>query len=189
MTPDASVHALAAIVGMPGSGKSEAARAFRAAGYAVVRFGDVTEDELRAQGLAQTPETEQRIREELRAREGMAAYAIRSIPRIDHALEDGPVVADGLYSWEEYIQLKDTYGDRLVVLAVVASPRLRYTRLATRTVRPLTPPQARERDRAEIEALNKGGPIAMADVTLLNEGPVEDFQRAVSALAEQLKSG
>jgi len=43
------------------------------------------------------------------------------------------------------------------------------------------------RDRSEIENINKGGPIAMADITLVNEGSVEDLERQVLIVAEGLK--
>ena len=43
----------------------------------------------------------------LRKELGMAAYAILNRPRIDTALEKSNVVADGLYSWEEYLDFKN----------------------------------------------------------------------------------
>ena len=39
-----------AMVGMPGSGKSEAARYLVEKGFSVVRFGDITDEELKKQG-------------------------------------------------------------------------------------------------------------------------------------------
>lgn len=174
-------------MGMPGSGKSEAAAVFSANGYTTVRFGDITEEELKARGLKQTPSTERLVRQDIRAKSGMAAYAIRSIPRIDEARRAGPVVADGMYSWEEYLELKKRYGGSLVVIAVFAPPSLRYERLRSRKVRPLTIEEAMLRDRAEIEELNKGGPIAMADATILNDGGVDAFRDAVAKLAARLR--
>ena len=49
-----------------------------------------------------TPANEQRFREELRQKLGMAAYAIASKTKIDAMLAKEQMVAiDGLYSWEE----------------------------------------------------------------------------------------
>ncbi len=179
---------MVALVGMPGSGKSEAAAMFSSRGYAIVRFGDITEEEIRARGLAQNPSNERLVRQDLRAKYGMAAYAVRSAPRIDAALKAGPVVADGMYSWEEYLELKKRYGDSLITVALWAPPRLRYQRLAARKVRPLTGDEARLRDRAEIEELNKGGPIAMADHAILNDGNIDGFRKAAAELASALLS-
>ena len=67
-------------------------------------------------------------------------------------------------------------------MAVLASPRIRYERLAARPVRPHTPEEAWKRDVAEIESIQKAGPIAMADHSLLNEGDLSDLTEAFEAL-------
>ena len=112
----------------------------------------------------------------------MAAYAIVNQPRIDAALKTSNVVADGLYSWEEYLSLKSYYGDRFAVVAVNASPKTRYQRLACRGIRPLTFNEASSRDKSEIENLNKGGPIAMADYTLINESHLADLKQQTESV-------
>jgi dephospho-CoA kinase len=176
-----------AIVGMVGSGKSEVARLFKDKGFTVVRFGEITDDALKKQGLPLNEENERRVRERIRQEHGMAAYAELSVPRIDAALETSSVVVDGLYSWEEYVFLKEYYGDRLILLAVWTSPQERYARLSRRKIRPLTPAEAASRDRAEIENINKGGPICMADFTILNSGSVEDLKKQVERIVAWIK--
>jgi dephospho-CoA kinase len=176
-----------AIVGMAGSGKSEVARFFRDSGFAMVRFGDVTDVEVRKLGLPLTEEHERPVRESLRKEHGMAAYAELSVPRIDAARKQSPVVVDGLYSWEEYTYLKDYYRDDFVVLAVWSSPETRYQRLGKRKVRPLTPSEATGRDYAEIENLNKGGPICIADFTILNEGSRAELKEQVERIVAIIK--
>jgi dephospho-CoA kinase len=178
---------LVAIVGMAGAGKSEVARLFEAKKYTRIRFGDITDEELRKQGLPINEENERSMRESLRQQYGMAAYAIMSISKLDLALKKGPVAIDGLYSWEEYTTLKEYYGDVFKVVAVWASPSVRYKRLATRVIRPLTGEEAFSRDRAEILSLNKGGPIAMADYTILNEGTIKDLERITAGIIKRLE--
>jgi dephospho-CoA kinase len=177
-----SSNKVIAIVGMAGSGKSEAAKVFEEHGYLRVRFGDATDGEMKKRGLSICEANERLCREDLRRELGMAAYAIINRPRIDEALKSANVVADGLYSWEEYLSLKEYYGGRFAVLAVYASPTSRYNRLAARPVRPLNSAEAASRDRAEIENLNKGGPIVMADYTVTNEGDIEDLRRQTETL-------
>lgn len=160
---------IVAVVGLAGSGKSELTRMFEAKGYTRIRFGDITEEEMRRRGLDGGEANERTVREDLRGRHGMAAYAVLSLPKISRALKSGDVVIDGLYSWEEYLCLRAKYGWRLIIVALHVSPRTRYARLGRRTVRPLTPAQAESRDHAEIEKTNKGGPIAMADFAIVNE--------------------
>jgi len=166
-----------AIVGMAGSGKSEVARTLEAQGFTKVRFGDTTDEELKRRGLETNEENERHVRQQLREELGMAAYAQLNMPRIDRSLRSSNVVIDGLYSWEEYLLLKEYYGGRLLTVAVWASPATRYARLAVRPVRPLTLEQAASRDRSELESINKGGPIAMADFTIANEASLERLRK------------
>lgn len=164
-----TVHELIAIVGMPGAGKSLVADFFRNKGIPVLRFGDQTDIGLKELGLPLTEKNERMYREKLRKDLGMAAMAIKIEPRIlAAAREHGTIVLDGLYSWEEYTFLSQKFPE-LRLLCVWAPPEVRYERLSKRPVRPLTHDEARSRDFAEIEHLNKGGPIAIADTLIINE--------------------
>ncbi|OGO31373.1 MAG: dephospho-CoA kinase [Chloroflexi bacterium RBG_16_56_11] len=176
-----------AVVGMTGSGKSEVTKIFQDKGFSKVRFGDVTDAGVRRLGLELNEANERLVRERLREEHGMAAYARLNRPRIDAALKQSDVVVDGLYSWEEYTFLKEHYGKDFVVVAVWASPATRYARLGQRRIRPLTPEESAARDRAEIENLNKGGPIAMADFTVINESSRADMKKQVERIIEKLK--
>ena len=102
-----------AIVGMAGAGKSEVSRIFEESGFTRVRFGDLTDEEVKKRGLELTEENERNIRELLRQEHGMAVYAKFNLLRIDSALVHSDVVIDGLYSWEEYTLLKEYYGETL----------------------------------------------------------------------------
>ena len=177
---------IVAIVGMAGAGKSEVARVFEQSGYIRVRFGDVTDEEVGRRGLRLNETNERFVREALRTEHGMAAYAKLNIPRIDKALEKSNVVVDGMYSWEEYLLLKKHYGEKLNIVAVWASARKRYFRLSVRDVRPLTRKEAEERDKSEIENLNKGGPIAMADCALKNESTLYNLKKQTQKLIARL---
>jgi len=172
---------------MAGSGKSEVARVFEKSGFVRVRFGDVTDDEVKKRGLVLNEDNERRIRELLRKEHGMAAYAELNLPRIDAALKDSNVAVDGLYSWEEYLLLKDRYGADFAVVAVWASPETRYARLDSRAERPLTRAEAASRDRTEIENTGKGGPIAMADYTISNESSLADLEKQANKILVRLK--
>lgn len=175
------------IVGMAGSGKSEVAKVFENSGFVKVRFGDITDQEISRRGLELNEKNERHVRGQLRKEHGMSAYARLSLPRIDRLLESTDAVVDGLYSWEEYTLLKNHYGDRFTVVAVWASPQTRYRRLTKRPIRPLTHEEAVSRDIAEIEEINKGGPIAMADFTITNESSLEALERETKKVVALLK--
>ncbi len=174
------------IVGMTGAGKSEVAKVFEQDGFIRIRFGDLTDDEIKKRGLEPNEKNECYIRELLRKEHGMSAYAKLNLPRINSALKHRSVVIDGLYSWEEYTFLKDYYGEDLHLVAVWASPKTRYDRLMKRQERCLTLEEASSRDRAEIENINKGGPIAMADFTIINESSLENMSKEVKRIISTL---
>jgi len=172
MNPELS---LIALVGMPGAGKSEAAEFFRSKNIPVLRFGDQTDIGLKEMGLPLNEANERMYREKIRSELGMAAMAIKIEPRvIEAAKTSSTVVLDGLYSWEEYKFLIEKFPS-LTIVCIFAPPEIRYERLAHRAVRPLRHDEAQSRDYAEIEKLNKGGPIAMADIVLVNTGTKTEF--------------
>ena len=177
---------LVSIVGMTGSGKSEVSRAFEKNGFIKVRFGDVTDEEIRKRGLELNEENERFVRELLRKQHGMSAYAKLNLPRINAALKHSDVVVDGLYSWEEYTFLKTHYGEDFYVVAIWSSPRTRYVRLAKRLIRRLTLEESASRDMAEIENINKGGPISMADFTIINESSLDNLKKQTKKIISGL---
>jgi dephospho-CoA kinase len=179
---------------MCGSGKSIACDTLKELNWFYVRFGQITIDKLKEGGEAITPENEQRIRENLRKKYGMGAYALLSLPRLEDSLNQGNVVIDGLYSWSEYKILKARFNEQLQVIHIYASPGTRYQRLAERShtiddkehrMRKLSPEEARKRDYAEIENIEKGGPIAMADYTIINEESFLHLKEKIVELATQ----
>ena len=192
------MHLIVAIVGMTGSGKSTAAECLVDRGWRHIRFGQVTIDRLRDEGREINPENEKQMREQLRIDHGMGAFALLSLPAIEEGLKQGHVVIDGMYSWSEQKILKESYGERIHVVAIVSSPKTRYNRLESRVhdarkdpqfrMRPLTADEARKRDHAEIENIEKGGPIAMADFTVVNESAPQDMIDALLAYVDRVAS-
>ncbi|MDP6671313.1 MAG: AAA family ATPase [archaeon] len=178
---------IVAIVGMPGSGKSEASKAFVKAGFELVYFGNTVIEELKGRGLEVSEKNEKAVREDLRQKHGMAAMALVNIPKIEKMIAEGKnVLIDGLYSWEEFVELRKKFSE-LKLVAISTSPKTRYKRLAERSERPLTKAEAKARDKAEIEKLNKGGPIAAADFSVSNEGSKEDLRKEIESVLEKLK--
>ena len=172
-----------ALVGMPGAGKTLCAQHLEQQGYFKFRFGKIVVDEVVRRGWPITPDNERIVREELRANEGMNAMARRALPHLQAALQEHQsIVIDGLYGFGEYKLLREELGAGMVVVAIVAPRMLRYQRLANRLERPFTPAEAEQRDYQEIERLEKGGPIAIADYTLINDGSEVELVQAVDRL-------
>ncbi len=176
-----------ALVGMPGSGKTLCAQHLAGQGFYQFRFGGIIENEVVARGLPVNPQNERVVREEFRQNEGMDAIAKRALPHLRAALETHhSIIIDGLYGFSEYKLLKPALGQDMVVVAIACSRRLRYERLAQRPVRPLTPQEAEERDWREIDFLEKGGPIAIADYTLVNDRDTDSLLHDLDTLIQSL---
>ncbi|OGZ26675.1 MAG: hypothetical protein A2365_04185 [Candidatus Nealsonbacteria bacterium RIFOXYB1_FULL_40_15] len=182
------------VVGMPGSGKSIASDEFAKHGFSFLRFGQIVLDLVKKRGLRPGEESEKLIREELRKKHGMAAMALLNISKCDELLKASNVVGDGLYSWSEYKLLKEKYGDKMHVVAVYAPPEIRYKRLSERKAendpemrfRPFSPEESKKRDYNEIEKVEKGGPIAMADFTIINMGTIEELKLKIKDILLQI---
>lgn len=167
---------IVAVVGMCGSGKSVLTTFFEEKGWKKVYFGGVTMRELEKRGLERNEQNERAVREELRAKYGQPAFAILLLDEISELSKSNSVVLDGLYSWQEYKVLKERFGENLTVLCIATDSKVRYERLSTRTIRPLTRQEAVSRDISEIENIEKGGPIAIADHYITNNGGVDELK-------------
>ncbi len=187
MMPMENVN-LIVLVGMPGAGKSYCVDYLKAKGWPSVYFGGITIEEVKKRGLEVNPENEKFVREDIRIKEGTDAYALRIISQIEKLVADGQktIIVDGLYSWSEYKVFKDRFGDRAAIIAIVAPRKMRHERLANRPIRPLTESQVIAREYAEIENIEKGGPIANADYFVGNEGSAEQLINDLESVLRKL---
>jgi len=176
-----------AIVGMVGAGKTTGARFLEKNGFNYIRFGQVVMDEVKKRGLSVCEKNEKMVREGLRKKHGMAVMAVLNYPKIKKALKITHVVGDDLYSWAEYLYLKKRLENKMIVLAVHASPEARYSRIIKRTERPLTPRLAQSRDYADISNIQKAGPIAMADYVIINEGKKKELHQKLNIFLQKFK--
>jgi dephospho-CoA kinase len=167
---------LLAVVGLPGSGKTEVIKYLeKKYQFPNVYLGQVTFDRIKEEGLEINPQNEKMIREKLRKEHGMASHAILSLPKIENLMGTSKILLlESMYSWEEYISFKEKYTQDFITLAINASPNTREKRLKNRAVRPLRNSQEfLDRDYSQIENLNQAGPIARADYTIVNEDSLE----------------
>lgn len=180
---------IVAFVGLTGSGKSTAVEYLTQKGYPKVYFGGIVLDEVAKRGLELTQENEQPIREELRAKEGKDFVVKRIIAQIHDLINAGQhrIVADGLYTWTEYKALKHEFPGELTVVATVTPKHLRKGRMAKRPVRPLTSEQVDQRDWAEIENIEKGGPIAIADYYAMNNEDPEHLYKQIDTILTDIQ--
>ncbi len=175
-------------VGMPGAGKSVCVDYLVTKGYPSVYFGGITIDEVKNRGLEVNEMNEKTVREELRATEGNGVMANRIITKIEQQAAEGhpKVIADGLYSWTEYKIFKDRFGNNATIVAIAAPRKLRHHRLIDRQLRPFTDDEVTSREYAEIENIEKGGPIANADYTVVNDGSARDMTDKLDQILKEI---
>lgn len=172
-----------ALVGLAGSGKSSAVEYLTEKGFPKIYFGGVIYKAMDEAGIEKTWDNQQQFREEIRRREGKDFVIKRVIKNIHDLINSGQnkIVLDGLYTWSEYKLLKHEFPGQVVVIAIVTPKYLRYQRMAKRIERPMQPHEVDQRDWSEIENLEKGGPIAIADYFIINDGSLEQLHQKIDA--------
>lgn len=177
------MNKLIAVVGMSGSGKGIATDYLESEGWSKIYFGGVTYKLMKEAGIARTEDgkSEKEFREKLRKEHGMACYAKFLESDITKALEKNNVVLDGLYSWDEYKYLIERFSN-LKLISIVVDKEIRYDRVSKRTDRAFTRDSIIYRDISEIENIAKGGPIAMADFYICNNGNIDDYIKRLNEI-------
>lgn len=178
-------------VGMPGAGKSSCVDHVAATHQGlppVLYFGGITMDEVARRSLEVNEKNERMVREDIRAKEGLASHAKRISKKIDEYAAKGHdrVIVDGLYSWSEYKFFKEKYGEKAIIIAIAAPRKLRHARLKNRPIRPFTEEEVTKREYGEIEGIEKGGPIANADYTLVNSSTPEKLFAKLDQLLKEI---
>ena len=154
------------ITGMPGSGKSLVSRLISEIINAkVISMGDVVRKELKSLGLPQDLKTTIKFAEELRKKYGKDIIAKLTLKYVG---KDEVVIIDGVRSLDE-LEIFRSKGS-VIVVAVHASPKVRYSRLKNRC-RPDDPKSWNEFKARDLKELSFGigNVIALADLVIVNE--------------------
>jgi len=167
------------ITGMPGSGKSVVSDTARLMGFTVLNMGDVIRDEAKARGIPITPESLGALMLDLRREHGNSVVAQKCLERIRN--NRSPIVIEGVRSLDELNYLRSN--EEVFLIAVHASPKTRFERLLKRG-RADDPKDWRsfeERDMREL-GVGLGSVIALADLVLINEGPIPELVDSVKRI-------
>ena len=147
--------------------------------------------EMEKRGIERTEdgESEKKFREEIRQTEGADWVVRQVIEETKDLIAAGQkrIILDGVYSWTEYKTLRHEFPGCMTFIAIVVDKNLRYARVAERPERPFDENAIRERDRSEIENLEKGGPIVAADYYVLNNGTVEEMKKRIDVILKEIE--
>ena len=169
-------HTIIAFVGMSGSGKTEAVQYLaKSHKLPVISFSSVINDYVDKNKLEHSESVHKRLRKEFRAKHGMASMAVLRRDEIAQMLSKEVILLiEGLYSWEEYLYLKEEFPDvRVILVAVWARKELRWERASQRNYRKDL--YGQERDINELTETNKGPAIAFADHLIINNFSLPEF--------------
>lgn len=168
------------LVGLPGSGKSEAATVAEELGIPVITMGDVIRNACKERGL-DPARHHGTVAEELREEGGPGAIAEESIPVIEDALiENETVVVDGIRSDAEVTRFKEAFGDDFLLVCIEAPFELREQRITSRG-RDDTSADGEslsERDEREL-GFGMGEAMEIADIYLRNTDSLEVFRQRI----------
>jgi len=175
-----------AIVGMPGSGKSEAANHFRKLGLPVISFSEIVKKAIESKKLPDTLEVHHNIRQEIRDKYGYEAMALLSHKKIEEALKKHKlIVIEGMRSWEEYEYLKKNFSEAKVhILALFVDKQKRYQRIKNRASRSNL--RGEERDLDEMLQTHMGPTIAYADYLIKNNFSLEELRHKLDEVYREI---
>lgn len=182
-----------AIAGMCGSGKDITIEKFVSSSkIPVVNMGDIVRREAEMIGLAPNTETLGKIATELREDEGPSIIAERCIPIVREFMEQNPkaIIILGLRSLAEVETFKRAFGENFSLIAVHASPRVRFERLKKRgrSDDPTEWKKFEERDIRELK-FGLGEVIALADYIIVNEGALIEAQKQAEEILNRIIAG
>jgi len=165
-------------VGMPGSGKSEAAAVAEEAGVPVLIMGDVIRQECRDRGL-DPAQHHGRIAQALREEHGPGAIAERSLPVVEEYLADSDtVLVDGIRSDVEVATFREAFGEDFTLVHVYAPRDVREDRIESRDRPGDTDGESLESREEREKGFGMDDAIDLADVRVENTGTLEEFHEA-----------
>ncbi|AGB36009.1 AAA family ATPase [Natronococcus occultus] len=174
-------------VGLPGSGKGEAATVAREEGIPVVTMGDVVRQETADRGMDPAKDHGE-VAQALREENGPAAIAERSLPMIEDRLEDHEtVLVDGLRSDVEVDTFEKRFGEAFTLVSIEAPFDVRAERIDARGRdangedggEPLERRDERERGFGMDDAMDR------ADVVVENADTLEAFHERIRRIVRE----
>ena len=176
-----------AFTGMPASGKSVAVQIAKEKNIPVIRMGDAVWEETKKQGLKLDDKNVGCVANSMREKYGNDIWAQRTIEKIKLLHKTDNLVIDGIRNREEIDFFKKELGSDFVVIAIHASDETRKKRVLARGRKDDSKEikDIEERDRREL-GWGIGEVIKSADITILNEGSIDEFRDKIRKTLDEI---
>ncbi|GAB7016101.1 AAA family ATPase [Methanogenium cariaci] len=176
------------VVGLPGSGKGEFSRIAGVLDIPVVVMGDSIREYVRTSGQTLSDLSMGEASAQLREKLGRDAIAQLTVPRVE-ACGTEVVIIDGIRSEAEVVLFRSHFPDFYLV-GVACPDAVRLERIFCRGREDDVSSAAELMARDERErGWGLDAALAMADVTVTNDGSLEAYETAVRALLRECLEG
>nr|WP_319375476.1 AAA family ATPase [uncultured Methanoregula sp.] len=174
------------VVGLPASGKGEFSRIAAGMGIPVIVMGDMIRKAVTAAGLEPTDANFGMTANRLRSEGGMDAIARLCIPEIQ-ARTAPLVLVDGIRGDTEVVLFRNHFPG-FTLISIDSSFDTRLARIAARARSDdfTSADSLRNRDEREL-GWGLGNALKLADISLANEGSLDEFSLAVRTLLANLE--
>lgn len=177
-----------AITGMPGAGKTEVRKIIEKKSVPVIVMRHVVEDEMRKKKIEPNNKNLRDYADKLRKKHGYDIVAKKCVPLIKEKFKkSSTVLIDGIRGPQEVALFKKQFGQRFVLISILAAPKTRFERLKKRGL-PWDMKTRKEfdwRDKREI-SWGLGDVIKKADYIIDNEGTKKDLRKKLGRVFSKL---
>jgi len=177
-----------AFTGMPFSGKSEAVKVANKMNIPTIRMGDAIWEEVKNQGMKIVDENVANIASEMRKIYGKEIWAKKTYEKLQSLQNKEFIIIDGIRNIEEIEFFKNKLGKDFLLIAVKSSDKTRHERAFSRN---------RVDDSGDINRILKRDQrevywgidtvINSANITITNEGSIEDLQKSIKEIFLEFK--
>lgn len=175
-----------ALVGMPGSGKSEASKVASDLNIPIISMGDIIREEVIR--LNKDPKLCGNIASDLRSKEGLDAIAKRCAPKIQKLIDSKEysiIIIDGIRGIDEIKYFGNVFHQKiiLILVSIDTSIESRFRRILDRKREDdmITIEKLKQRDQKELKWGMKEA-IKKANIIIENNTTLEDFKIKVKKI-------
>jgi dephospho-CoA kinase len=174
------------LTGMPGSGKSTAAKIFEKASFRVFEGSATIKEEMEKRGIEITSENIEVFTNKMKNENGKAFFAAITGKKVLAAAKDSDVLVIGFRSTAEFEELQKAIGSKIPLIVLTSPESIRFQRLSERKTIPIKSKEAfLTRDKGNIDqGIDKL--IENADYLISNTGSTGELEESIIELLKKL---